>query len=84
MTQEVSQSDILVAIEKVSGEVSGLRAIMELKMVECEETADDHEERLRSTERSIQRGKGAIGILMSGIAFLGVIGGWFASFIERS
>jgi hypothetical protein len=62
-SNEVTRSDVLVAIESLRGEVGALRDAQEVTNSMFAGSVRDHEERIRNNERSIYRGKGALGVL---------------------
>lgn len=78
---DVTHVEILVAIEGIKGDINGLRGIMESHAVINNRTHHDHENRLRTAEKSIQAGRGVIGFLVMSVGALGAFGAWASSFL---
>lgn len=73
---DVTRSDVLVAIEVLRGEVVAMREAQVVTNTMLASRVKDHEERLRSNERSIQRGKGALGVLGGVMGLVTVVFGY--------
>lgn len=74
--REVSHLDILLALERLNGEVSALRALMESHILATTTIQRDHESRLRQVEKAVQSGRGIAVFLGAAIALLGALGAW--------
>lgn len=73
---EVGNIDILLSLERLYGEVSALRTLMEGHIHTTNMIHKDHESRLRQVERAVQSGRGVMVFLAAAVALLGALGAW--------
>lgn len=76
-----THTEIFVAIESLRGDIKGLKGTMEAHVTIATQSHVDHENRLRTAEKSIQAGRGVIGFLVMSVGALGAFGAWASSFL---
>lgn len=74
--REVSHLDIMLSLERLYGEISALRALMETHILATTAVQRDHEARLRQVEKAVQSGRGVALFLGAAIALIGALGAW--------
>lgn len=87
MSQEdrgvISHVDLLLSIEKLTGEVTATRELMAVHMAAVTEVQKDHEGRLRLAERQIHVWRGVSSFLVLAVGALGAVGAWASSILPK-